>query len=109
MLACASAVPFVFPERYLITQMTVFFIWATVVTQWNLVLGVGGIFSLAQMALFACGSYGTAMLGYYFHWPLWLAMPASAVLALIVSMLIGLACLRLKGPMSRCSRSLSRR
>ena len=63
MLACASAVPFVFPERYLITQMTVFFIWATVVTQWNLVLGVGGIFSLAQMALFACGSYGTAMLG----------------------------------------------
>jgi branched-chain amino acid transport system permease protein len=98
MLACASAVPFVFPERYLITQMTVFFIWATVVTQWNLVLGVGGIFSLAQMALFACGSYGTAMLGYYFHWPLWLAMPASAVLALAVSMLIGLACLRLKGP-----------
>ena len=74
MLACASAVPFVFPERYLITQMTVFFIWATVVTQWNLVLGVGGIFSLAQMALFACGSYGTAMLGYYLHWPLWLAM-----------------------------------
>ena len=98
MLACASAVPFVFPERYLITQMTVFFIWATVVTQWNLVLGIGGIFSLAQMALFACGSYGTAMLGYYFHWPLWLAMPASAVLALAVSMLIGLACLRLKGP-----------
>ena len=31
-------------------------------------------------------------------WPLWLAMPASAVLALAVSMLIGLACLRLKGP-----------
>jgi branched-chain amino acid transport system permease protein len=98
MLACASAVPFVFPERYLITQITVFFIWATVVTQWNLVLGVGGIFSLAQMALFACGSYGTAMLGYYFHWPLWLAMPASALLARVASMLIGRACLRLKGP-----------
>ncbi len=98
LLACAIAAPFVFPDRYFTTQVTLFFIWATVVTQWNLVLGIGGIFSLAQMALFACGSYGTAMLGYYFGWPLWLAMLASAVLAVAVSMLIGLACLRLKGP-----------
>ena len=43
-------------------QMTMFFIWAIVVTQWNLVLGVAGIFSLAQMALFAVGAYATAML-----------------------------------------------
>ena len=98
LVACAAAMPFVFPARYVITQSTVFFIWATVVTQWNLVLGVGGVFSLAQMALFACGAYGTATLGYYFGWPLWLAMPASAVFAVGVSMLIGLACLRLKGP-----------
>jgi len=100
MLAWGGGVRVVVPERYVSTEVAVFFIWATVVTQWNLVLGIGGIFSPAQMALFACGSYGsgTAMLGYYFHWPLWLAMPASAVLALAVSMLIGLACLRLKGP-----------
>ncbi|MGO8916697.1 MAG: branched-chain amino acid ABC transporter permease [Stellaceae bacterium] len=98
LLGCAAFAPFVSPARYVTTQLILFFIWSTVVTQWNLVLGVGGIFSLAQMTLFASGAYGTAMLGYYFGWPLWLAMLASAFLAVALSMLIGLACLRLKGP-----------
>ncbi len=51
--ALLALVPLVVGTRYIITQMTLFFIWAIVVTQWNLVLGVAGIFSLAQMALFA--------------------------------------------------------
>jgi branched-chain amino acid transport system permease protein len=97
-LGCAIAVPFVFSDRYLITQTTLFFLWATVVTQWNLVLGVGGVFSLAQMALFAFGAYGAAMLGYYGGWPLWLAVPVAALGTVIASIIIGLACLRLKGP-----------
>ncbi len=98
LLAAACIIPLVFPTRYIVTQVTVFFIWATVVTQWNLVLGVGGIFSLAQMALFAVGAYGTAMLGYYFGWSLWLAMPAAGLVTVLFSMAIGLACLRLRGP-----------
>ena len=53
LLFCALIVPFAAPDRYVITQATLFFLWATVVTQWNLVLGVGGVFSLAQMVLFA--------------------------------------------------------
>ena len=98
LIACVSAVPFLFPVRYVITQVTLFFIYAIVVSQWNLVLGVAGIFSLAQMALFACGGYVTAMLGLYMDWSLWAAMPVGAVCAVIVSTAIGLACLRLHGP-----------
>lgn len=98
LVAIAAVLPFVFPVRYVITQMTVFFIWAVVVTQWNLVFGVAGIFSLAQMVLFACGAYATAMLGFYLGWSLWLAMPVAALITVVFSMLIGLACLRLKGP-----------
>jgi branched-chain amino acid transport system permease protein len=93
-----SLVPFIIGTRYIITQMTLFFIWAIVVSQWNLVLGVAGIFSLAQMALFAVGAYATAMLGYYFATPMILAMPAAALMTVAVSMVIGLACLRLRGP-----------
>ena len=69
-----ALLPLVVGTRYIITQMTLFFIWAIVVTQWNLVLGVAGIFSLAQMALFAVGAYATAMLGYYFAIPMLLAI-----------------------------------
>lgn len=99
LLAAAMAViPQVVGMRYIVTQTTLFFIWATVVTQWNLVLGVAGIFSLAQMALFAVGAYATAMLGNYFSLPMILAMPAAALITVVASVIIGLACLRLKGP-----------
>lgn len=94
----AALLPAVTGMRYIVTQATLFFIWAIVVTQWNLVLGVGGIFSLAQMALFAVGAYATAMLGYYFEMPMILAMPIAALLTVLVSTLVGAACLRLKGP-----------
>lgn len=90
-------VPLVFGTRYIISQITLFFIWGIVVTQWNLVLGVAGIFSLAQMALFAIGAYATAMLAYYGAFPLLAAMPAAALVTVAASLLIGFACLRLKG------------
>lgn len=97
-LAAAIVVPFLFGGRYVVTQATVFFIWAIVVVQWNLVLGVGGIFSLAQMALFAVGGYATAMLGFYLKVPMLAAIPLGGLIAVVASMVIGLACLRLRGP-----------
>lgn len=95
--ALLALVPLVFGTRYIISQMTLFFIWAMVVTQWNLVLGVAGIFSLAQMALFAIGAYATAMLAYYGGLPLLPAMPLAALVTVAASLLIGFACLKLKG------------
>ncbi len=95
--ALLALVPLVFGIRYVISQITLFFIWGIVVTQWNLVLGVAGIFSLAQMALFAIGAYATAMLAYYFGLPLLGAMPLAALATVVASLLIGFACLRLKG------------
>ncbi|WP_119391743.1 branched-chain amino acid ABC transporter permease [Taklimakanibacter lacteus] len=100
-LACllvAVLVPILLGGRYIVTQATVFFIWAIVVVQWNLVLGIGGIFSLAQMALFATGAYATAMLGFYLKVPMLIAIPLGGLVTVAASMIIGLACLRLRGP-----------
>jgi branched-chain amino acid transport system permease protein len=97
-IAVALVVPFIFGGRYVVTQATVFFVWAIVVVQWNLVLGVGGIFSLAQMALFAIGGYATAMLGFYLKVPMLVAIPLGGLIAVVAGMIIGLACLRLRGP-----------
>jgi len=91
-------VPMVTDTRYVLTQLTVFFIWAVVASQWNLVLGVAGIFSLAQMALFAVGGYATAMLAYYIGTTVPVAMLAAAFVTVLFSLVIGFACLRLKGP-----------
>lgn len=95
--ALLALVPLVIGTRYIISQITLFFIWGIVVTQWNLVLGVAGIFSLAQMAIFAIGAYATAMLAYYGAFPLLAAMPVAALVTVAASLLIGFACLRLKG------------
>lgn len=97
LLAALAALPYAGPTRYVIGQMTLLFMWATVVTQWNLVFGVAGIFSLAQMALFAFGGYVTGMLGLYLSWSLWLTMPIGGLAAVLFSLLIGVACLRLRG------------
>jgi branched-chain amino acid transport system permease protein len=96
-LAAFIAIPFTQPSRYAIGQLTLFFIWATVVTQWNLVFGVAGIFSLAQMALFAVGGYATGMMGLYLDWSLWAALPVGGLVAVVASLLVGAACLRLRG------------
>jgi branched-chain amino acid transport system permease protein len=97
LLAAFIAIPLLSPSRYAIGQLTLFFIWATVVTQWNLVFGVAGIFSLAQMALFAFGGYVTGMMGLYLNWSLWFALPVGGLAAVLVSLLVGVACLRLRG------------
>ena len=86
------------PGKYILTQITLFFIWAAVVTQWNLVFGVGGIFSLGHMAIFAVGGYVMAMMGLYNEWNLWAAMIVGGITAVIFSFLMGLITLRLRGP-----------
>ena len=96
-LAIFATLPFVLDGRYYTGQIVIIFFYAMVASQWNLVFGVAGIFSLAQMALFAFGAYATAMLGFYLDWSVWAAMPLAGLATVLVSTLIGLACLRLTG------------
>lgn len=82
---------------YFLGQLTLFLIWAAVVTQWNLVLGISGILSIGHMALFAAGGYVVALMGVYLHVSLWVGLPVAGLAGLAVSLLMGLATLRLRG------------
>ena len=97
LVAVALVAPFLFPSRYFIGQATLLFIWMLVVIQWNVVFGVAGIFSLAQLALFAVGGYCTAMLGAAGVTP-WIGVFLGAIVGGLFGLAIGLACFRLKGP-----------
>lgn len=98
LLAVLAVLPFLGLSSYYIGQLILFFLWGTVVTQWNLVFGVAGIFSLAQMALFAFGGFVTGMMGLYLNWSLWAALPIAGLGTVLFSLLVGIACLRLRGP-----------
>lgn len=96
-IACLVAIPFFVGSRYLLGQCVLILFYAIIASQWNLLFGFAGVFSLAQMAVFAFGGYGTAMLSFYFGWSVWLSMPIAAVLTVIFSLILGMACLRLVG------------
>ena len=98
LLAVAVIIPILSPGKYILGQFTLFFIWACVVTQWNLVFGVAGVYSLAQMAVFFLGGYAAAMLGFYLEISIWYGAWVGAVFAVFVSVVIGAATLRLQGP-----------
>ena len=97
LIAIAIALPFFVDSRYVMGQIVLALFYATIASQWNLLFGFSGIFSLAQMAIFAFGGYATAMICFYFGWNVWAAVVPGAVGAMIFSLAVGLACLRLTG------------
>ena len=97
-LAALIVLPMLSPGRYILGQVTLMFIWGGVVINWNLVFGVAGIYSLAQMAVFLVGGYTVALLGFYWETSLWVSAWLGAILAGLISVVIGAATLRLRGP-----------
>ena len=96
-LVILVGLPFLAGNRYVLGQVILALLYAIIATQWNLLFGFAGVFSLGQMALFAFGGYATAMFGFYLDWSMWLAMPVAAFGTVLFSLLIGVACLRLTG------------
>lgn len=92
-----ALVPLVLTQRYLLGEVILFFIWAIVASNWNLLMGHAGVFSLAQILFFAAGAYGVAMITQFVGLSIWLAIPTAAVLSTLLAVAIGAACLRLTG------------
>ncbi|WP_372921162.1 branched-chain amino acid ABC transporter permease [Roseovarius sp.] len=63
----------------------------------NLLTGTTGLISLGQAGFLAVGAYGNGVLMADFGWPFWLSLPAGGILAALVSLLVGVPSLRLKG------------
>ena len=82
---------------YLITLMILFFMQAVVAQSWNLIMGYGGIYSFAQVALFAVGGWTSAVLVHSLGWNPFVAILFSPVVALLAAVGIGLPTLRLRG------------
>lgn len=97
LIAAAVVLPFMIDSRYILGQVVLALFYAIIASQWNLLFGFAGIFSLAQMAIYAFGGYVTAMLCFYFGWNVWAALVPGALAAVIFSLIVGLACLRLTG------------
>lgn len=63
----------------------------------NMLTGTTGLISLGQAGFLAVGAYTNAILLTDFGWPVWLSLPAGGIAASIVSIIVGIPSLRLKG------------
>jgi branched-chain amino acid transport system permease protein len=82
---------------YIITLLILFFMQAVVAQSWNLIMGYGGIYSFAQVALFAVGGWTSAVLAHSLGWSPFVAMLFAPFVALLAAVGIGLPTLRLRG------------
>jgi branched-chain amino acid transport system permease protein len=97
LLVLFAALPLAKPGNYVVSQVTLCFIWACVVVHWNLVFGVAGIMSLGHAAVFGIGAYTTAMVathtGVSFPFAFFLSAPAG----MLFSLFLGLITIRMRG------------
>lgn len=63
----------------------------------NMLTGTTGLISLGQAGFLAVGAYTNAILMMDYGWPVWLSLPAGGVAAALISILVGVPSLRLKG------------
>ena len=97
LLAALAAYP-VFGTGYGVRSMQQIFMWIALAGSWNLISGLTGYVSFGHVAFFGAGAYAGAILVAGAGWPWPLAALAGGAAAIVLAVVIGYPCLRLKGP-----------
>lgn len=96
-LLCLAALPLVNADSYLRHVVIVALLYASLVSSWNLTLGVAGLFNFGHMAFFAIGAYAAAITTQTFGLSPWIGFPIAIASSLVASIVVCLPVLRLKG------------
>jgi branched-chain amino acid transport system permease protein len=96
LLLAAVAAPFVL-GNYQVTLMVSALIAIIGAIGLNMLTGTTGLISLGQAGFLAVGAYTNAILMMDYGWPIWLSIPAAGIVAALISILVGVPSLRLKG------------
>jgi len=83
---------------YGVRTMLQLFMWIALAQSWNLISGLTGYVSFGHVAFFGMGAYTAAILIGKLGWAWPAACLAGGVMAMVLAVVIGWPCLRLKGP-----------
>lgn len=90
--------PLLHGDTYVMHIFILFFIWALVASNWNLLMGYAGIFSLGNIGYFAIGGYASGILAKTFGWSPWICIFLGGLVSMaLVTFFVGLPALRLSG------------
>ena len=80
-----------------VTFLNFTFITIIAVLGLNVTTGMAGQISLGHSAFVMLGGYGVALLTLKAGWPVWLALPTSALITAIIALIVAIPAIRLKG------------
>jgi branched-chain amino acid transport system permease protein len=97
-LGYVAVYPVLIGNYYTMHVFTMFFIWATVASCWNLMLGYAGVMSLGNIGFFGVGAYVSAILSKKLLFSPWITIPLAGLFtAVVVTCFLGLPALRVSG------------
>lgn len=97
-LAAVAGYPLAYGDMYIMHILILFFIWASVASNWNLLMGVAGVTSLGNIGFMAVGGYASGILAKQLGWSPWGCILLGGLFAMVVvTLLVGLPALRLSG------------
>ncbi len=97
-IAALFFIPRFVQSTYALHIMILIFISVIMGSGWNLLGGYTGQYSVGHAAYFGVGAYTTMILLQYHHIAPWYGVWAGVVMAMIVALIIGSICFRLRGP-----------
>jgi branched-chain amino acid transport system permease protein len=82
----------------ILRQMSLAMIFSILAASWDFLAGIAGQVSFGHAIFFGIGGYICAYLISYQYFPMWLSIIIGGIGAVIFGLIIGIPCLRLKGP-----------
>ena len=96
-LGFALALPFFFPNRYIVDIGVLVLTYVMLGWGLNIVVGLAGLLDLGYVAFYAVGAYSYALLAHYYGFSFWEALPLAGLFAASFGILLGFPVLRLRG------------
>jgi len=96
LLALLLLIPATTSNPYVIFVITAALFYSMVALGLNVIVGLSGIWQLAQAAFLAVGGYTAGFLAKQYGISLWLGIPAGAIVAALLSIVLALPTLRLR-------------
>lgn len=90
--------PILFPNNYYILLLINAIIYAILAASWDFLAGIAGQVSFGHSAFLGIAGFTTAILISSYNFEPFLALLFGAIMAMLFGLLIGIPCLRLKGP-----------
>ncbi len=97
-LIVLAIAPIVFPSPFFVHLMIMVLMWTVLGASWNILGGFGGQVSFGHATFLGAGAYTTMILFLKLGVAPWYGIILGGIMAVIISLPIGLICFRLRGP-----------